>query len=85
MSKTTMVLVRIAGGVIGSLVGGWLLFVGECFVVGQMAPDDDTGVGLPVVIFLFALAFLLGAIPGAIVGAMVGKKLLRQWSVSSSS
>ncbi len=78
MSKTSMVLLRIAGGVIGFLVGGWFFFFGGAFTLARMAPGGNTSVGVEVIIFMFVLAFVLGGIPGAVIGATVTHKLLRQ-------
>jgi hypothetical protein len=80
MRELLRVLARMAGSVVGWWIGGWLLLFGEMAVVGQMAPDDTTGVGLPVVIFLYALAFLVGGAPGAAVGATIVQKILRRRS-----
>ena len=78
MSKTTMVLLRIAGSVVGSLVVGFLLYLwGRGEIAGIIDWNNED--------YLFAMVItfggpVFGAIIGAPLGATAMQKLLRQSS-----
>jgi MFS family permease len=77
MSKTRMVLLTIAGSVVGLLVGGVLLYVGACAVIAGTANGNEDYALMAVIIF-GPVGFLVGAIVGAAAGATVVQKVLRQ-------
>ena len=79
MSETRIVLLRIAGSVVGLLVGGVLGYIAAVFVVAGMANGNEDA-GFCYSILLWPPGFLLGATIGAAVGATVVQKVLRQRS-----
>jgi hypothetical protein len=79
MSKTLMVLLRIAGSVVGLLAGGVLLFWGVCaLIAGTTNGNEDAA--LIGVILLGPVGFLAGTPLGAAVGATIMQKVLRHRS-----
>jgi hypothetical protein len=78
MSKTGMVLWRIAGSVVGLLVGG--LALGALFIALFYRHDSGDEYDLLEFIFFGGLGLLVGATLGAATGATVAQKLLRQRS-----
>jgi hypothetical protein len=79
MSKTSTVGQRIAGSVVGLLVGGVLGYIAAVFVVAGMANGNEDA-GFCYSILLCPPGSLLGATIGAAVGATIMQKVLRQRS-----
>ena len=87
MRTAIRVLAQIAGGVVGLLVGGVLVFLVFAFIMNAVAGPVSTGdmtTGSFVVVFFGPPAALVGAIIGAALGATVVGKALRQRSSFSS-
>ena len=77
MSRTRMVLLRIAGSVVGLLAGGVLLYLGACAVVAGTIDTDNDAAFIAFVIY-GSTGFLVGVIIGAAAGATVTQKVLKQ-------
>jgi hypothetical protein len=76
MSKTSTVGQRIAGSVVGLLVGG--LAVGGLFLLLFYRHDSEDDYDLLEFIFLGGLGLLIGSVIGAAAGATVVQKFLKQ-------
>jgi hypothetical protein len=78
MRSLLRVLATVTGVVLGSLIGGTLLFWGVLGAVDALSPFGEEDNALGGLILIGGLTFLVGAAVGAAAGAIVTRRVLRQ-------